>query len=518
MDKVEASQRQTPENRVSASPQNPAEEPYHKRFKKLAASSNDDGFSSTLAPPHMPAVITPKNPYRSSTLAPCTNAQKPRHVPRLHLNTPEAASDNLLFIAFKTTASSNESSISWTLFDSNGVALQKHQTCFQIQDVNLSLFFSHVVLLPIDGYVVAFDFQTELEFVVQHAEADEKFIWENVKNCNLSSLMLQRLVDIDLFSQLDIDALHNLVCGDLTKIKTADDVLMAGQIFYWLYRNHDTDLLSMAYTVDSRFPRTNFKLASKLKGWIHACPTGPWDAPEECKREFKSPLKYVVVDVETHDWTNGIGIVTRDNCIGKIVEMSWKAYDDENSLLEKKCYLLKPYGYERIADKARNFHRITTKLACEQGCDSFSVFREFINLDSLVPQDGFVICHNMNHEDAVFATNLRPYQVKVWDRVQKCCTCDPRLLKHFYPEYSHRKFGMKLGDLYQKVARSVDFWLLSQAHSSIADVSMTWEIFHHFKTILQRDQGDEWRRIMQWRGPPLSNAGVAVGRKRPLSE
>ncbi|KAL9190038.1 hypothetical protein ACHAXT_007249 [Thalassiosira profunda] len=148
-------------------------------------------------------------------------------------------------------------------------------------------------------------------------------------------------------------------------------------------------------------------------------------------------VKYVVVDVETHDWKTGEQ-PSRNAMIGRVVEIAWVAYNEAGEEVEAKQYLLKPHGgYERIAEKAVKYHGITNRLVRDRGSDAALVFNEFSSLlQKIPPTEGFVIAHNMKHEDAVLYNNLDEEGRKIWDAVPKCDTMEKAPLallprKHF---------------------------------------------------------------------------------------
>ena len=127
-------------------------------------------------------------------------------------------------------------------------------------------------------------------------------------------------------------------------------------------------------------------------------------------------IKYMVVDVETHDWKDG---GPRN---GRIVEIAWMVFDRDMKCIESKQYLLKPHGYDKIAQKATAVHGITTERAVEYGVDSHLVFDEFIAIVSQLPDNGSVIAHCMGHEDSIFKCNLNKEQQVQWGDAPKCDT------------------------------------------------------------------------------------------------
>jgi len=108
-------------------------------------------------------------------------------------------------------------------------------------------------------------------------------------------------------------------------------------------------------------------------------------------------------------------------------------FDRDMKCLESKQYLLKPHGYDKIAQKATACHGITTELAVEYGVNVQHVFVEFTAFLNQLPDNGFVIAHKMEHEDPVFKCNLNEEQRVLWDKAPKCDTWDTKLLKYLPP-------------------------------------------------------------------------------------
>ncbi len=159
---------------------------------------------------------------------------------------------------------------------------------------------------------------------------------------------------------------------------------------------------------------------TKREKWLHD--GNKWDDIMP-SRDLPTNIKYIVVDVETHDWKDS---GPRN---GRIVEIAWMVFDHDMKCIESKQYLLKPHGYDKIAQKATAVHGITTERAVEYGVDSHLVFDDFIAIVKQLPNNGFVIAHNMKHEDPIFKRNLNKEQQVQWGDAPKCDTCDVKLLK-----------------------------------------------------------------------------------------
>ena len=176
-----------------------------------------------------------------------------------------------------------------------------------------------------------------------------------------------------------------------------------------------------------------------------------WDSVTTGDIKLPANIQYMVVDVETHDWKEGTNV--RD---GRIVEIAWKIFNQEESCVESKQYLLKPHGYNEIARKATEVHGITTECAISHGSDANVVFDEFTAILNVIPRDGFVIAYRMFHEDQIFMYNLTQEQANAWRRAPKCDTYSLNLWKYLpdgarekYTKMKKRRtFGVKLTELH----------------------------------------------------------------------
>ena len=129
------------------------------------------------------------------------------------------------------------------------------------------------------------------------------------------------------------------------------------------------------------------------KEWLK---TNQWDTIS-IGRHIPSNIKYVVVDVETHDWD----IFDRNNrSKSRIVELAWLAYNASGVIVDSKQYLIKPHGYKdkEISSKAVEVHGITTKCAIEYGNYASDVFTEFVSILRALLRDGIVVAYNMINE------------------------------------------------------------------------------------------------------------------------
>ena len=216
-----------------------------------------------------------------------------------------------------------------------------------------------------------------------------------------------------------------------------------------------------------------------------------WDSIVE-DRDLPSNVKYMVVDLETHDWKH---TAQSRYDTGRIVEIAWQLFDDLGKCLESRQYLIKPYGYTVIAEKATRLHGITSRQAYEHGVDVKLVLDELIRIVANIPNDGFVIAHNMDHEHTVLTNSFSTDQRVVWDGVPKSDTMLVSLLKYLPSSNHHNKRSLSLSSVpilvkhklkqlhkfvYQDQAAVYDYDY-DYEHFADKDVRMTWEIFQYYQ-------------------------------------
>ena len=217
------------------------------------------------------------------------------------------------------------------------------------------------------------------------------------------------------------------------------------------------------------------------KEWLK---TNQWDTIS-IGRHIPSNVKYMVVDVETHDWD----IFDRNNrSKSRIVELAWLAYNASGVIVDSKQYLIKPHGYKEISSKAVEVHGITTKCAIEYGNYASDVFTEFVSILRALLRDGIVVAYNMINEHQIFNYNLSSEQCRVWNNIPKCDVYNIALWKYLPPEADDmykkkcksRKYGMKLQMLHNIICPEKEICSVP-SHFAGGDVKMTWDIFCYYK-------------------------------------
>jgi len=275
-----------------------------------------------------------------------------------------------------------------------------------------------------------------------------------VKANNMSSPTEESLVKRNLTAQPsndDDDAKRNLVDGE-GKV----DTLLPYKLPF-----SATRLSRSLNTFKSEMKLTT--AVTKREKWPHD--GNKWDDIMP-SRDLPTNIKYIVVDVETHDWKDS---GPRN---GRIVEIAWMVFDRDMKCIESKQYLLKPHGYDKIAQKATAVHGITTERAVEYGVDSHLVFDDFIAIVKQLPNNGFVIAHNMKHEDPILKWNLNKEQQVQWGDAPKCDTCNIKLLKYLptsaCEKYKTRTLGVNLAELYGVVHPTEDDGCVNSWHTAMA--------------------------------------------------
>lgn len=437
--------------------------------------------------------------------------------PRCLQKIPEDKNESksvLCFVALHMILPNNK--VAWCLFYGNKRTQQgladKGDSSSMVTFVNmLKEVYTH------DGYVVSFNISKDIFLWIRGLLSAEDYqVWDKIKKCDLHNFNLYRKVDPDCYEDWSLLRLHAEIYPDLEdneRRAESDDscsmlVQLIGEVFYWFVSRIVEG--RWGGTVDSQmkgvFRLTGSLLMKRLPGDILVDKVqaraaklrrngNQWDniRPE---RELPRDIKYVVVDVETHDWSNN-----KHEVIGCVVEIAWMLFDSGGNCLESKKYLLKPYGYDSISPKATRCHGITTKCAHDLGCDASLVFNEFTSIIRQVPEDGFVIAHNMEHEWSIFLKNLNEEQRNVWQNAPKCDTNKPSLLKYLPPDAKpkdtakmiKRGYGFNLSELHTRISTTHTYG----AHSADVDVQMTWDIFEYYN---QHASNKE----LTWEQPKLS--------------
>jgi len=212
-------------------------------------------------------------------------------------------------------------------------------------------------------------------------------------------------------------------------------------------------------------------------------------------RDPPSNMKYMVVGVDTMSKS--------------IVEIAWKLYDADGNCLESKQYLLKPNSSNVITPQAIGVHGITTKVANDLGSDKDVVLDEFTTILRKVPNDGFVVAHDMKSVDAIIVKSLNPEQQIVWNVAPKCDTYPLQLAEKYLPAQSKasrrnellkKRKGYQLSELHLLICgRQETNSLIDMLHTAAVvriaavDSQMIWGIFEYYKQHAS-DKELKWRK------------------------
>jgi len=351
-----------------------------------------------------------------------------------------------------------------------------------------------------DGHLVSYgsDVLVKVDNALMNTST-RTFVQSSLKLCDLAHPCIQRLVDDDFYKIVTLEELCQEQRSKTTSVDSNEgknvaagskhtQIDMIGSCFHWISSRYDGELLTMRRPNHLMTHGPRLLASSPLLNKLRIGTAAPrinqtWDSIDDNTDGVAAnleKLKFVVLDVETHDWADGITYVTRSNCIGRVVEIGWIALDSDGNELTKKRYLLKPHGYQYIQRKAADYHGITTRCAIENGSDSRLVFDEFCRLLQQIPEDGFVIAHSMNHEDGVMGTNLEGSNLEIWNHTSKCCTMKPSAVPELLLRNGFdvtRKF-IKLGEFHRMI-HPEKMSLRLKAHDALADARMAWGVFRY---------------------------------------
>jgi len=223
-----------------------------------------------------------------------------------------------------------------------------------------------------------------------------------------------------------------------------------------------------------------------------------WDMTTSPDRQLPTNTKYIIIDLQTHNCKHGNHQVHT----GRVVEVAWILCDADGTMLETKQYLLKPYGggYEQITESATKVHGITTACVNEYGSDAHLVFDELIKAVRLVPQDGFVVVHDMDVKHSIMRNSLTPEQREVWDGAPKCNISAKSLLKHLPPDVKRKycnfkniKRALTLPEMLRNIGQSTSGDVYDVRIATL-DAKWTWDIFMYYKEYAEYAEL-EWREV-----------------------
>jgi len=462
------------------------------------------------------------------------------------------------------SSSSDITSLVWILYTRKGIESQRGAILKGTDDTNAAWqsFVAACASLGSTGYRVAHN-MTEIEDWIQtrcckHTATANSYYatWNSIRNYSLQSKDFCCTVDTEAYQALSLCELHRKIvqhkhnnkydnssssnnCSSNNTSNNNIDTIryeksvqhasvaaeLVGECFAWFVHYHVKSL-----TFGRGIPKTE-QCFRNISDWDRIDEEGgEVSASFSSSRMIRMPssisddsstsatcnpnidddhhnkVQYVVLDLETHDWKPGMGRIRRWNVIGKIVEMAWQVFDIHGTILESKCFLLRPQTnngevyYAHISNKASRCHGITTRCAQDLGSDAGTVLTKFVNILRQIPSGGFVVAHNMYHEDAIMYTNLlQEEDRKLWESVPKCCTMRKDLLQLLpTAEGDHscwkNKRGAttwwKLPDLYHAIEKIVvpcsssqqapKRAILLRHHQALSDVEMTWTIFWYY--------------------------------------
>jgi DNA polymerase III subunit alpha len=155
----------------------------------------------------------------------------------------------------------------------------------------------------------------------------------------------------------------------------------------------------------------------------------------------------------------------------RIVQIAWEVYDDKQTLVSKKVFLIKPDDFV-IPDSASKIHGITTEMAQKDGVPFHEVARE---LEDDLKDVSRLVAHNIDFDMSVLVAEL--FRANKTDLAymltskEKVCTMKRGTRKY-------QKWP-KLGELYHQVFQISPEEKYGALHRADVDVRCCADIYFH---------------------------------------
>lgn len=228
-----------------------------------------------------------------------------------------------------------------------------------------------------------------------------------------------------------------------------------------------------------------------------------WDTTTSPDRQVPSDTKYMAIDLQTHNCKRSDPQVDTS----RAVEVAWMLFRADGTTLEEKKYLLKPYGeYDQITESATNVHGINMSHINKFGVAAHLVFDELTKIVHQLPQDGFVVAHDMDVKHTIMRNSLclNPEQQEVWDAAPKCNCNDKTLLKHLplnvkrkYYNFKYVEGSLSIPEMLRNIGQTPSTGAYDVRIASL-DVQWTWDIFLYYK-----DYKSLSHKELEWKVPIL---------------
>ena len=169
-----------------------------------------------------------------------------------------------------------------------------------------------------------------------------------------------------------------------------------------------------------------------------------------------TPLNYKAPSSDTRNWP-------------RLVQLGWILMTKNGKKVSEKSYIVKPKDFTIPAD-ATKIHKITTKMALEQGRELSFVIDEFLKDFNKAK---YIVGHNIDFDTKIVGAELiRLSRPDVMDSKKAFCTMKSSIDFCKIPGYYGYKYP-KLQELYHKLFGR-DF---EEAHNAASDIEATQQCF-----------------------------------------
>jgi DNA polymerase-3 subunit epsilon len=156
----------------------------------------------------------------------------------------------------------------------------------------------------------------------------------------------------------------------------------------------------------------------------------------------------------------------------RLVQIAWLVYDANGLLISEENHIIKPVGF-KIPKSASDIHKITNKIAEEQGVLIPSVLEKFKNV---IQSSDLLVAHNISYDENIMGAEYIRYGHKnILSSKRKFCTMKSSVKFCAIPGFKGYKWP-KLIELYRKLF-SKDF----NQHNALDDIKATADCFWELK-------------------------------------
>ncbi len=250
------------------------------------------------------------------------------------------------------------------------------------------------------------------------------------------------------------------------------------------FSNCDDDDLLAALDLEAAILQNNGPVMAAVGGGAAATSS----SSPKAQSGHPNPAKACTIafDTETNDWLD-CNEETRDDNVGRVVQLGWVCYGADRSVLSRTCRILKPDGYV-IAEKAAKYHGINTMRANLEGADGSTVLREFMSAIEDASDDCVLVAHKIQFDVNALLNEVVKREVSEQENALRLLTekmkrCDMHSLRYLetvdVAEYWSTKYGLSLSKMFQLTCPKHENReaLLSRAHDGISNAEMAGAIY-----------------------------------------